>query len=252
VRLLLWNIQYRRRGSPHGRMLREIIDSHVPDIICVTEGHGDFLERDHTITSEADYGYPIRPGRRKVLLWSRSPWKQVDAVGSDTLPSGRFVAGTTETSIGLVRFLGVCVPWADAHVTSGRCDRRKWEDHTAYLNGLADIVSHEEHGERTVMLGDYNHWIPRKREPTNVAEALKRALGDRLYLATSGIIPGVDHSSIDHVAHTSDLEAVRVHGLSNRSPDGAEMTDHIGIVVELQQRSANVGAVPESPMKPLH
>lgn len=241
VRLLLWNIQYRRRGSPHGRMLREIIDSHSPDVICLTEGHGDFLENDHTITSEADYGYPLRPARRKVLLWSRSPWKQVDTKGSDTLPSGRFVAGTTATPIGSLRFLGVCVPWDEAHVTSGRRDRKKWEDHTAYLHGLANIVSREEHGERTVVLGDYNQQVPRKREPVEVAKTLEKVLGQGLHLATSGIIPGVERPSIDHVAHTSDLEAVRVRGLSNRSPNGAEMSDHLGLIVELQQRPANIG-----------
>jgi hypothetical protein len=241
VRLLLWNIQYRRRGSPRGCMLWEIIDSHSPDLICITEGHEDFLENHHTITSEADYGYPLRARRRKVLLWSRSPWRQVDPVGSDTLPSGRFVAGTTATPIGPLRFLGVCVPWDQAHVTSGRRDRKKWEDHTAYLHGLANIVAREEHGRRTVVLGDYNHRVPRKREPVEVAKALERILGEGLHLATSGIIPGVERPSIDHVAHTLDLEAVRVHGLSNLSPDGAEMTDHIGLVVELQQRSANIG-----------
>jgi hypothetical protein len=222
-------------------MLREIIDSHSPDLICLTEGHGDFLESDHTITSEADYGYPLRPARRKVLLWSRSPWKQVDTKGWDTLPSGCFVAGTTATPIGSLRFLGVCVPWDEAHVTSGRRDRKKWEDHTAYLHGLANIVICEEHGERMVVLGDYNQQVPRKREPVEVAKALEKVLGQGLHLATSGIIPGVERPSIDHVAHTSDLEAVRVQGLSNRSPNGAEMSDHLGLVVELQQRSANIG-----------
>lgn len=233
VRMLLWNIEFRRRRSPHGQLLRSIIDEHSPDLICITEGHTDFLDDEHTITSEVDYGYPLKPGRRKVLLWSRSPWREVDTIGSDTMPPGRFVAGTTDTSIGPLRVLGVCIPWADAHVTSGRRDRRKWEDHALYLDGLATIVAREEHRARTVMLGDYNQRVPRKREPLAIAQALEQTLGGHLHLATAGIIPEVERASIDHLAHTSDLEAVQVHGLSNRTADGEELTDHIGLMVKL-------------------
>ena len=30
---------------------------------------------------EADYGYPIIEGRRKVILWSKMPWTNVDSLG---------------------------------------------------------------------------------------------------------------------------------------------------------------------------
>lgn len=42
-----------------------------------------------TISASADYGYLPKAGRRKVLLWSRSPWIHVDDLGAESLPSGR-------------------------------------------------------------------------------------------------------------------------------------------------------------------
>jgi endonuclease/exonuclease/phosphatase family metal-dependent hydrolase len=235
ARLLLWNIQWRRKTSPHGRTISEAINSHEPDLICITEGHTDFCDGDHVVTSEANYGYPLRPNRRKVILWSRTGWLQVDTTGSQMLPPGRFVAGTTETPVGPLRILGICIPWADAHVSSGSRDRTKWEDHSAFLAGLGPIVAAPEHRTRTVLLGDFNQRVPPKYEPARVSEALEKALG-RLCIATSGIIPGVERPSIDHLAHTPDLEVVRVGGLSNRDAHGGKLTDHIGLVVEIGAR----------------
>ena len=37
---------------------------------------------------------------RMVLLWSREPWQQVDDVGSDAMPPGKFVSGVTRTPLG--------------------------------------------------------------------------------------------------------------------------------------------------------
>ncbi len=86
-----------------------------PSIICLTEAYRDFFEgRGHVIEATADYGYPLVVGRRKVLLWSREPWRQVDPVGDAQLPAGRFVAGTTAARLGNVRVTGICVPWPKA------------------------------------------------------------------------------------------------------------------------------------------
>ncbi|HEY1051050.1 MAG TPA: hypothetical protein VGE39_14870, partial [Prosthecobacter sp.] len=114
------------------------MSSHV---ICVTEGYADiFPEGGHIITSDADHGYPITPGRHKVLLWSRNPWREVDALGSALLPPGRFVAGTTDTPRGPLRFIGVCIPWRDAHVRTGQRNRQPWEDHLTYLQHLRPLL----------------------------------------------------------------------------------------------------------------
>jgi hypothetical protein len=39
----------------------------------------------------------------------------------------------TDTPIGPIRFVGVCIPWRDAHVRTGRRDRAPWEDHLRFL-----------------------------------------------------------------------------------------------------------------------
>ncbi len=59
-----------------------LIDRHEPEIVCLAETHDELLSRHgHTVCSQADYGYTVKPNRRKVLLWSREPWNQVNNFG---------------------------------------------------------------------------------------------------------------------------------------------------------------------------
>jgi exonuclease III len=95
ISVVLWNIAWRRLAVSAGRLIRNIIEQHDPDVVCLAEAHTDFLPEEHLIQSRADYGYPLKEGRRKVLLWSRHPWTLVDDLGEERLPPGRFVTGTT-------------------------------------------------------------------------------------------------------------------------------------------------------------
>lgn len=108
--------------SPRGRAIKDILEDARCDILCVTEGHKQILPvGGHVIDAGPDWGCPIKEGRRKVLLWSRRPWTDVDTVGSEDLPGGRFVKGITETASGSsLTVIGVCIPWAGAHVSGGR------------------------------------------------------------------------------------------------------------------------------------
>lgn len=110
VRIVLWNIAWRRRPSPAGRVIADIIGQHTPDLVCLTEAHTNFLPDGHLIHAGADHGYPRKEGRRKLLLWSRRPWADIDDLGDERLPPGRFVAGVTDTQLGPLRMIGVCVP----------------------------------------------------------------------------------------------------------------------------------------------
>ncbi|WP_457093333.1 hypothetical protein [Microvirga sp. P5_D2] len=100
-------------------------------------------------------------------------------------------------------------------------------------------------------MGDFNQTAPRRRAPKRAYEALLTTLFDRLVLATGGPIPSLDMLSIDHLAHTSDLEAIQVHGLSNRDETNQRLSDHFGLVVELRrvnpspsfERASRVGSV---------
>lgn len=234
VPIATWNIEWKASGSRQAGLMRERVLACDPEIVCLTEGYADFFSGEgHLIEAESDYGYPSIFGRRKVLLWSRRPWAGVDCIGDRAMPAGRFVAGQTETSIGTLTVIGVCIPWRDAHVSSGRRDRERWQDHLAYLDGLTRYV--QQWRERTVIIGDFNQRIPRTYVPTHVHEALLDCLAG-YSVATAGPLPPNGQGSIDHLAHTIDLRSSEVRTLSNVGADGERLSDHFGISVRLGQR----------------
>ena len=105
-----WNAEWRVPGSEDAALIRDRLDQVGADIICLTEAYANIMgSGGHLIESEPDYGYPLVEGRRKVVLWSREPWEQVDRVGHAELPPGRFVAGRTMTAARMVDVIGVCV-----------------------------------------------------------------------------------------------------------------------------------------------
>lgn len=203
------------------------------DIICLTEAYADLLpEPGHLITSTPDYGYPLKPGRRKVILWSRSPWRDVDALGHPELPRGRFVSGTTQTPAGEVRFVGICIPWKDAHVRTGRRDRTPWQDHLSFIHALEEHLLRIPAGLPAIVAGDFNQRLPRSHAPLPVAEALQHML-DGFTVPTAGIIPPIGRQVIDHLAHTRALAATLVRAWPGTRADGLHLSDHDGVSVEL-------------------
>ena len=80
-------------GPPldHGGPLKILsrIEGHAPEVVCLTETDVGLLsQRGYTICSQPDAGYGIKMSRRKVILWSRAPWDEVDDVGLDSMPPG--------------------------------------------------------------------------------------------------------------------------------------------------------------------
>ena len=141
MKLVNWNVQWATSRSLRRAEILRRIQRHDPEVICLTETHTGLLSQGgHTICSQPDYGYPIKDGRRKVMLWSREPWEQVDDVGIDSMPPGRFVSGVTQTSAGEIMVLGICIPWFGSRTEARRTSERKkrWEDHEQYLAGLTE------------------------------------------------------------------------------------------------------------------
>lgn len=111
TRVITWNVEWATPRSARGSRILEIIEARRPDLACLTESQLDLVPTGgHVISSTADYGYPGPSERRKVVLWSRHAWTDVDVEGDPTLPSGRFVRATTETPIGPIEVVGVCIP----------------------------------------------------------------------------------------------------------------------------------------------
>ena len=229
MRISTWNVQWATPRSARGKRVAEILAAPDADVIVLTEGCAAVLPSGgHIIDAGSDWGYEVDdPTRRKVLMWSKHPWVDVDLVGNDAMPSGRFVAGTTRTPLGEVRVVGVCVPWRGAHVTHGRRDRRPWEDHLLFLQSLGPLV--ESSRECTVVAGDFNQRIPRTSQPEAAAQSLMETLV-WFEVPTASVI---EPQLIDHIAHSSDLVAVGQPMLISNVVDGAELSDHTGVSIQL-------------------
>ena len=132
--------------------------------------------------------------------------------------------GVAETAIGDLTVVGVCIPWDGAHVGSGRKDRKRWQDHLAWLETF-ERLPWRRTTHRMVVLGDFNQRIPRTRAPRMAFEALLRAF-DGLAVATAG----VPEAPIDHIAHTPDLTRTSpISTWPRRDGEDHALSDHIGV-----------------------
>lgn len=237
VSIAIWNVEWRKARSRNADILRNRIFEKQPDIICLTEAYTNFLpDFGYRIEADPDYGYPKTDGRRKVILWSKQPWQDVDQIGDSELPTGRFVSATSSTPIGQLDVIGVCMPWHSAHVTTGQKDRQRWDDHLSYLSGLRRVL--DKRTRRTVVVGDYNQTIPKTRAPQRVYNSLYNTILNRLSVPTVGRIAPLDILAIDHLSHTNDLHAKSVTGLSNLDAQGREISDHFGLHIILENGSS--------------
>ncbi len=240
IKIVNWNIAWRKENSAHGKEIKRRILSHKPDIICLTETYESFEFAGYSSASAtADYGYPIIDGRRKVRLFSKSHLYEIDHAADASLPTGRFVEAKTSSPIGQIRLIAVCIPWKSAHVSTGRCDRSTWEDHLSYLAGLSLIL--KRMSQPTILLGDFNQTLPRSRAPQRVFDQLVNALGAGMTIGTGGPIPGVDNLSIDHIAVSESLIVRNVIGIPNVLETGKVLSDHFGLVATISPKQIETG-----------
>ena len=226
ARIGTWNTQWANPRGAKGDRVRAALAAPGCDLLCVTEGSAGLLPTEgHVIDGGRGWGYTVRPNdRRKVLLWSRAPWVEADSAGSPDFPGGRFVKGVTETAIGRLTVVGVCIPWDGAHVGSGRKDRKRWQDHLAWLETF-ERLPWRRTTDRMVVLGDFNQRIPRTRAPKKAFGALLRAF-DGFAITTAG----APEARIDHIAHTADLTRASPIGTwPRRNGEGHTLSDHVGV-----------------------
>ena len=135
LRIVNWNVQFATPRSWRSPEILDRIDRHGPEIVCLTETHDELLAQGgHAICSQADYGYALKPNRRKVLLWSKEPWRQVDDLGVDFAAAGD-----------LCETLGGCVDDPQPRIASGagsgplpqgRGRKRRWRWRGCWFPGL--------------------------------------------------------------------------------------------------------------------
>jgi len=229
VRIATWNIQWAgprsRRAGPIVTRLEEI----DADVLVITEGQLGLMPPGHVIDAGCDWGYGEKRERRKVLGWSRRPWR--DEYRSEKgAARGRLFAAVTDTDGGPVRVIAVCIPWRDAHVRTGRGGAKLWQEHLKFCTQLSAIRQSLDSGVPTILAGDFNQRIPRTTQPPSVAAGLEAAI-DGLRVWTKG---DTEHGRlIDHIAGDERLEKDRVRVWSGIDA-GGPLSDHNGVACDVR------------------
>ena len=227
MRVLTWNLEWASAGSERLTIILQLMASQNPEVACLTEVMLNSIQAGNVVLSESDYGYANSRDKHKVVLWSKSPWLEIDTFGSRELPSGRFATGITNG----IRFVGVCIPWSNAHVQTGRKDRKAWQDHLAFLEGLRMLLSkYQKERVPICVLGDFNQRIPRVRQPHVVFEALMRTFSENFEIATKNTLDPDGNMLIDHFAADKQLVISLQGFLPKTATNGMKLTDHTGIV----------------------
>ena len=234
LQLLTWNVEWAGPRSRRAAEIRNRINPHAPEIICLTEANLKLLsEPGHIICSQPDAGYKVNLKRRKIILWSQQPWEEVDDLGIDSMPPGRFVSGVTQTSLGKVTVVGVCIPWFGSRTQAlfGPQRKKQWEDHEQYLVGLTEVLQRSS-PERLIVMGDFNQKIgPESKAPRPLQSALQKAFAPNMTIATAdAAFRG--KKSIDHIAVSHDWSIESLDVISNIH-EGKKLSDHFGVAVEL-------------------
>ena len=188
--LVNWNVEWATPRSKRTPEIHKRLDEHSPDVVCLTETHTEVLpQSEYLICSRPDAGYKVREYRRKVVLWSRAPWEHIDGQGHESMLPGRYVSGVTQTPIGEVTVIRVCIPWSLSR-TEGRRgpeQKRHWEDHETYLEDLSELLK----GARDrplIVTGDFNQKIgQRGSAPRKLRSALQDTMPEHLFIASKSI-----------------------------------------------------------------
>ena len=236
-----WNIEGEksRPGSIRGKRVAAALAKPDCEVLCLTEGYGEmFPTGGHVIEPVPDPDDPCRQdGFRRTTLWSKQPWMDVDIIGSEELPRGRFAAGVTQTPVGALTVVWVCIPHDKCHEPSGRRDRWRWEEHELWLAGY-EKLPYRHATEKTVVLGDFNQPLPSRWVRKQAREALAHAFREFL-IPASGDLPGLPWRVLDHIAHTPDMRLRGDVGCwPKRDPERKPLSDHFGVWGEFVPSSA--------------
>ena len=229
ITVATWNTEWRTPKSEAGRRVAGILAATGADVIVVTEGVRDLLpEPGYAVDAGSDWGYSLEPSRRKVIVWSRYPLT-LELVGTEGATRGRLAVATVALPAGPVRIIGVCIPWQDAHVRSGRRDAQPWSEHLNYIDHFEQLLRSLEAEIPTVIAGDFNQRIPRGRQPIRVATRLADVLAD-WSIHTAGDMTFGPH--IDHIASNRRLTLDSASDWPNHDAIG-RLSDHSGVKCRL-------------------
>lgn len=245
IRILNWNTQIAnpRARSNRFEAVKQRIDQWNADVICLTEAYPQTLPKQgETITSGlSGWGDHEGYGARKVLLWNKFGWQDVDPVGSYKLPEGRFISGITRIQELNLRVVGMCIPYHGYrnHAKWGDKQKSRWQGACEYLEALRhDVLVHKPYATHSILLGDFNLQIPAKNYPypSENVNALREETFKGWFISTAGEIddPVLDKRFIDHVALTPDFEVKSRIFISRFDEAGGTLSDHNGVCIDIE------------------
>ncbi len=228
MRIATWNLARKRPASPTGKLGVQHLLSLNPDVAILTEariGHlGDSFQHADAGSSELPH---LHPSERKVVVASRWPIRCVETrLEVPTL--GRYVSAEIEAPIGVIRVIGLCIPWFASRVRSGGV--KNWEDHRVFLRALAPVLASSAEVP-CVIAGDFNQRIPRSKQPQDVADLLSQVF-ESYALPTAGVRSGTGRQLIDHIAVSRHFEVEQVQEWAGQI-EGRAASDHDGVLVEV-------------------
>ena len=240
ISVATWNAQWATPSNDRGLRVAAVLADTGADVIVVTEGVRALLpSHGFAVDAGGDWGYGEKPDRRKAIVWSRFPLT-LDFAGTEGATRGRLAIAKAALPDGPVRIIGVCIPWRDAHVSTGRADATAWSEHLDYLDRLEALLPGLDDGVPTVIAGDFNQRIPRGHQPIRVADRLSQVLTGWT-IHTAGQQPNGPH--IDHIATNRRLVLESVDDWPASDHLG-RLSDHAGVVCRLTDaEQSNQGMV---------
>ena len=244
MRLLNWNTEWVGPRSHGGRFqkARKLISGYDADVICLTEARAETMPNDgHSISSElSGAGNIENRGARKVVLWCRGGWTNVDTLGSARLPKGRFASATTTINGLDWNVVGMCIPYHGYrnHKKLGDGRKRNWQGACEFLDALREeILPQPRFQNRTILLGDFNLQIPPKNYPYRNSPVNRKReatfAGWSIPTAGEWDDPALDKRFIDHVALTPDTRVESMRFVCRFSAESTRLSDHNGVFIEI-------------------
>ena len=231
MKVAAWNWEF---SSARGRsfpQLRRRLAEQGPDISILSEVCTNAIPDGQAILGASDWGYVSEEHHRKIALVSKTHWEDVIAPVESRPLKGRVISGSTSIEGADYRVVGVCIPWFGCHVSTGARDQNPWGEHKHFIAALGDFLSPILTGSAPFILGgDFNQTFPRTKADIDAYEALLRLLSNLgLTLATADL--SLEGRLLNHIAvrGVGQGTATRLNNMSG----GKQLTDHIGVVMEL-------------------
>jgi endonuclease/exonuclease/phosphatase family metal-dependent hydrolase len=237
-RFLVWNLQRQRPESPKSNAQTDTILKFKPDVAIFTETWLGNTQKmgGHEVSVFGGVWSRTDPNERKILLWSKTPFKDVVECAFEDSVVGRIVAATTTIPSGTVRVVGVCIPYHAANTRRIMNPMKMWSEHRHYLVELAKFLTQQNPSIPLVVAGDFNQRIPSTFPPKDVQQSLLNSLG-QTKLLTSGEVGENKTKLIDHLSASSHFQLQGLEIIQPTLIGKTAITDHIGVSLRLNMNS---------------